>query len=563
MPRRHPPPAIMRTLHRRPQPTNLVGLVGLAGLASIVLVPAMLASILLAPTSAAAQAPATPTVPPADAFDIRYYITKADGTRARQLAAADFTKFVNQARCQCGHRIETQVRLKATQGMAYDNTKLIQSFVGTNCGTAEQNPVGQFRKCGQINQGTAQNFVQGVNISFHPVWLTNGVDANSPFRDINNPETIAAGSCGGGQGESGVWVCAQTNGMSGCQTDEFFITGTQNANLPAGMSTGIQYDFLPPIEAPGNVTAVSGDSAVVLNWDSIVGDINGFRVLCEEADTGKPPPNKGLKAPALDAIPNGTVYFTQNNLCPGGPFSSYKGGTDELTTDTATTDDSGTTTDDTASTGGDSSGDSSGTTGDTTSGTGGTSGSSGGTGVCGDAVVDPDEECDDGAENGDDKACHLDCLSDICGDGFKGPEEECDKGQDNADTALCSTTCTLNTSAGFKRLDWDYVCTKHLAFNTKTVRIEGLENGKTYNFLLVAYDAAGNPLQAKNGVVSAAPVDTRDLWEQCKADGDVCGESGFCNVAGDSRGDQLLGLGAVLGLGLGLRGLIRRRRKRA
>ncbi len=550
-------------MHRRLQPTALAATLTIA-----------VATVVLASTHARAQdpMPATPTVPPADAFDIRYYITTAEGKRARQLAAADFTKFVNQARCQCGHKIETQIRLKATQGSAYDNTKLIQSFVGTNCGAAEQNPVGQFRKCGQINSATAQSFVQGVNISFHPVWLTNGVSSSSPFRDLNNLETLAAGSCSGGQGESGVWICAQTNGMSGCQTDEFFITGTQNANFPAGMSTGIQYDFLPPIEAPDNVTAVSGDSAVVLSWDSIVGDTFGFRVLCEEADTGKPPPNKGLKAPALDAIPNSTVYFTQGNLCPDGPFSTFKAGPEGLTTDPVTTVD-GTTTDDSAGTTDATATDTDGgSTADTTTGadsTGSTGGDTDtvgttGAGLCGDGIIDGNEQCDDASENGDNKACHLDCLTDVCGDGLQGPEEECDKGSENADDKVCSTTCTLNTSAGFKALDWDYVCSSHLAFNTKTVRIEGLDNGKTYNFLVVAYDAAGNPLVAKTGVVSAAPVDTRDLWEQCKADGDVCGESGFCNVAGDRRGDQLLGLGALLGLGLGLRGLIRRsRRKRA
>ena len=90
------------------------------------------------------------SVPGADAFDIRYYVTDEDGNRGRAMAATDFLQFVNQARCECGHQIATQVRLKSTSGMTYDNTKLIQTFVGTNCGTAEANPVGQFRRCAMI-----------------------------------------------------------------------------------------------------------------------------------------------------------------------------------------------------------------------------------------------------------------------------------------------------------------------------------------------------------------------------------------------------------------------------
>ena len=300
----------------------------------------------LAPGPAAAQAPADPnmsSVPGADAFDIRYYVTDEDGNRGRAMAATDFLQFVNQARCECGHQIATQVRLKSTSGMTYDNTKLIQTFVGTNCGTAEANPVGQFRRCAMIKSSTAPDYVQGLNTTFHPVWLTNGVAIESG--DIRDPrQAIAAGSCVGGQGESGVWMCAQTNAQSGCQSDEFFISGTQNANLTAGMSGGIKFDFLPPVTEPENIRASAGDSAVVVSWDVQPGDINGFRVLCEEVETGNPPPNKGMAAPALDQIPNGTIYYTKGNLCPNGPFSTFKAGSN------TPIDDSGTTTDDSVGT---------------------------------------------------------------------------------------------------------------------------------------------------------------------------------------------------------------------
>ena len=545
----HPPPPV--PMHRRPSQLPFA-----APLLSALL------GVLLAPTLVHAQAPMPmgPTAPPADAFDIRYYTTNADGSRGRALDSVDFQRFVNKARCECGHPISARIVLKPAMGTTYNLSTQLYSFVGPTCNTAEAAPVGQFRRCIQLQSGNPPLFQAEYNTSFHPVWLSSGVALASG--ENRTPETaLAAGSCETPvEGQSGIWMCADTNGMPNCQSDEFFITGSQNNNLPPGMPSGIRFDFKPPTTVPDMLQALPGDSAVIVSWNVLGGDIAGFRVLCEEADTGKPPPGKGYTGPALTAKQDGTIYYTQANLCPGGPLTTFKAGNDNpldpgssAGTTTSTTDDSaGTTTDD------------SGTTGDTDD-TAGSSGSSGGVSLtCGDGVLDAGEDCDDGENNGDDKACHSNCLEDVCGDGLKGPEEQCDNGMDNADTGVCGTDCKLNGSAGLTSLDWSYVCTEHLGIGSTSARIEGLENGKTYNFLLVAYDAAGNPLPAKTGVVSAAPVDTRDLWEQCKADGDVCGESGFCNVAGETRGDQLLGLGALFGLGLGLRGLIRRsRRKRA
>jgi len=513
--------------------------------------------VLLASTTARAQAPmpTMPTAPPAEAFDIRYFKTNADGSRGQAFDQFDFDRFINKARCQCGQQISTRIVLKPAMGAPYNLSTQIQSFVGTTCNTAETAPVGQFRRCIKLKSGNAPQFQNEFNTNFHPVWLSSGVSLASG-EDRNPSTALSAGDCEARvEGQSGVWMCADTNGMPNCQSDEFFITGSQNNNLPADMATGLRFDYLPPLTIPENIRALPGDSAVIVSWDVLPGDVVGFRVLCEETDTGKPPPGKGYSGPALTAKQDGTIYFTKDNLCPDGPFSTFQSGNDDplapgtTTDDSTTTDGTGTTTDDSG-------------TGTTTDGTGSTSGGTGGSVTCGDGVVDEGEECDDGDANGDAKACHSNCLEDVCGDGLKGPTETCDSGEMNADDGLCRTDCTLNGSAGLASLDWAYVCTEHLGFGSTSARIEGLENGKNYNFLLVAYDAAGNPL-AVNTVVTAAPVDTRDLWEQCKADGDVCGESGFCNVASDTRGDQLLGLGAVVGLGLGLRGLLRRRRKRA
>ena len=61
-------------------------------------------------------------------------------------------------------------------------------------------------------------------------------------------------------------------------------------------------------------------------------------------------------------------------------------------------------------------------------------------GVCGDGIVDPDEACDDGEQNGAQSPCTPDCQQNICGDGYDAASELCDDGnQDNGDgcTAAC------------------------------------------------------------------------------------------------------------------------------
>ena len=102
--------------------------------------------------------------------------------------------------------------------------------------------------------------------------------------------------------------------------------------------------------------------------------------------------------------------------------------------------------------------------------------SSGGAPVCGNGIVEPDEECDDGEANADTAACTLACLAAACGDGlvYEGVEacddgndvdddgcsnaclppaacgdgviqepEECDDGEANADDGGCKPDCTL------------------------------------------------------------------------------------------------------------------------
>ena len=115
---------------------------------------------------------------------------------------------------------------------------------------------------------------------------------------------------------------------------------------------------------------------------------------------------------------------------------------------------------------------------------------------------------------------------------------------------------------GLGTLDYDYVCSSSLSGNSQEARIDGLENGKRYQFLLVAYDRAGNPAPSET-ILVAAPVETRDAWEQCGARGDICGEAGYCSVQSADATSRRGLLALTLGL-FGLAGLgVRRRRRRS
>ena len=60
---------------------------------------------------------------------------------------------------------------------------------------------------------------------------------------------------------------------------------------------------------------------------------------------------------------------------------------------------------------------------------------------CGDGIVDPTEECDDGNDV-DDDGCTNACLAPGCGDGVRQPSEACDDGN-NLDGDDCNADCTL------------------------------------------------------------------------------------------------------------------------
>jgi len=91
-----------------------------------------------------------------------------------------------------------------------------------------------------------------------------------------------------------------------------------------------------------------------------------------------------------------------------------------------------------------------------------------------------------------------------CGNGVVEAGEACDDGDDNGPDALCDLSCDLRVSPGLHALDWAHVCSDHVEFSENSVVVDGLDNGKTYNFVLVSYDQAGNP-RAYARIVTATP----------------------------------------------------------
>ncbi|MFH2006110.1 MAG: DUF4215 domain-containing protein [bacterium] len=79
------------------------------------------------------------------------------------------------------------------------------------------------------------------------------------------------------------------------------------------------------------------------------------------------------------------------------------------------------------------------------------------TGSCGDGVLDPDEQCDDGnLVDGD--GCNFECLFEsYCGNGIVESGEECDDGNDRGGDG-CSSSCQREVGCGNGRLDYGEEC---------------------------------------------------------------------------------------------------------
>ena len=491
-------------------------------------------------------APEAQAAPPtAQDFQVTYYITDELGDRGRQMSWQDIQYFVNQARCLCEQKIVARITL---QGGGVDQEQ-ITAMTGQNCAMAQTLPgVGAYAPCVILTTAVPQSFQNGPQYAFEPIWLAYG-SASSQAIESAEPD----GTCTDQQTSGGIWMCA---GATNCQMGEFFMDGTSNNNVPMTESPqGINVDFIPPLTVPTDFKAEPGDSAVLLSWNvSATSDIAGYRMLCAD-EAGNPVDTDYEFTPPLpDSTVNSTIYYTRDNLCPGGVFGpDYDGMGGDGDGDTTGDGDGDTTGDGDGDTTGDGDGD---TTGDGDGDTGtetGTTDCVEGTEGC---VCGPEDVCDQGLACVDGVCESISCspgeLGCVCtAEGTCDAPYECDGG-------LC-----LQPTSGIASLDWSYVCSNHLGATTSSVRIGGLDNGTNYQFLLVAYDHAGNPLAADT-VVMASPIPTNGLWEECETQGGICGQGWSCSVVDEpARAALWLGLLGFGVLGLGGLALRARRRRRA
>jgi hypothetical protein len=280
--------------------------------------------------------PASAAPPPGEAFEIRYFTTDGDAERSRQMTALDLQYFVNKARCECGQAVSTRLRI-ATSTTDLDPVQ-IRTFVGNRCDEGETSFAPQVRPCALLYDAFTNAYTRNIDVAFNPLWLAAGVSDDSPTRDPNSDDVVAAGSCDRGQGNGGIWICVENGMQTNCQQDEFVVNGTQNLNTTMGATEGeetmgIRFDFEPPIVTVANPRVSAGDGAIEVSWDvTSTGAIDGgFRLLCATAD-GQPVPGKGFTLGDITAQNNGTIYFTKENLCPDGPFDEVETNPDESTT---------------------------------------------------------------------------------------------------------------------------------------------------------------------------------------------------------------------------------------
>jgi hypothetical protein len=467
--------------------------------------------------------------PSAENFDIRYFTVDYDSEgnpkRDRLMVQQDLEgTFVNRARCECGQEIWARIVL---QPGSYPNTQ-VRTFVGNRCDDAAGTFNPQLKPCVKLEEAIPQAYRNGVDLVFHPIWLARGIDGTQ--QSVNN--ATAYGTCEFGRGDAGIWICVESNGQPDCQAEEFIIKGNRNSNSPEGEAQPLSYNYDTPFSLPTNPRVESGDSAVITRWTNETPDPGGgFRVLCSDA-AGNPVPGKGFNLRSITDVNLGTTYFTEENLCPDGPFSTVEMidvSPDELPPDPV------------------------------------------------DPDPDPDPDTGDPGDDGDptagfdasDDPLAFQTTGDMEGDfgttGTTGTTGETDTGTTGeTDTGTGTDTEGEAVSAAavsaLESLDWAYVCSDHLPYNSNSTRVSGLENGVPYHFMLVAYNRAGNPVAASE-VMTAVPRETIDLWDACELAGEICGDGGYCACrADDAR--PMGALGGLLGLLVGAGGVLHRRRRR-
>lgn len=125
---------------------------------------------------------------------------------------------------------------------------------------------------------------------------------------------------------------------------------------------------------------------------------------------------------------------------------------------------------------------------------------------CGDAIVDSDEECDDGNRVMDD-GCSNNCLLPQCGDGVLGGDEQCDDGNDNNDDA-CRNDCTEpRCGDGYVSVfDSEVTFTSPVVTNPFGASGHVCDDGSPCS--ATSCDVSGNPSAPEHGICEALGFDS-------------------------------------------------------
>jgi hypothetical protein len=92
--------------------------------------------------------------------------------------------------------------------------------------------------------------------------------------------------------------------------------------------------------------------------------------------------------------------------------------------------------------------------------------------TCGNGIKDPGEQCDNGVNNGSYGTCNANCtLAPYCGDGTKNGPEACDNGSANVSygtaygPGICTTACTFAPYCGDGRVQTQFGETCDSSYN--------------------------------------------------------------------------------------------------
>jgi hypothetical protein len=238
--------------------------------------------------------------------DIHFRLFKVEPNGNRDtLDAAQISRQFSEAVCLCQDKFDLDVYLSSAVAaqVGHLTSGRAELWAGVNCNdTGATSTQPRDERCVQISTLQLPVFTQTQ--TFH---LTADQFSVATLQTANGTMPV---SCAQQQVTPGLWLLIDEN---------------SDGTYEASAKLDIPFDGLPPA-APINVHALSGNEAVVVEWDlqnASDADVDGFQVICARAD--------------LQVFKSGTFaagYKTTTNECMGKtPLPIPDGGTTPPVTD--------------------------------------------------------------------------------------------------------------------------------------------------------------------------------------------------------------------------------------